>query len=299
MAFGRVFIATMNNTIVNIQNPDAKSEVKIASIVRRSGSSFFYAMRRLPKQKRYAMFAIYAFCREVDDIADEPGKIGDKKAELAIWRVEIEHLYAGRPNHFITRALLGPVEAYGLLKDDFIAIIDGMEIDAEVEVRIATIEELELYCDRVASAVGRLSVRVFGVPEDLGIKLAFAQGQALQLTNILRDVHEDVGRNRIYLPQHLLMSNGIKMDDLEAIIAHPALADVCEILSRITQQRYREVRILIKQCDRNSVRPAIMMLEVYNKVFQKLTKRGWAELATPVALTKFEKIWIAIRYGVL
>jgi phytoene synthase len=254
-------------------------------------------MRRLPEEKRIVMYAIYAFCREVDDIADEPGELDDKKKELIIWRDRIERLYAGQPSHFITKALFGAVKAYGLLKDDFIAIIDGMEIDAEVAVRIATTEELELYCDRVASAVGRLSVRVFGVPEDLGIKLAFAQGQALQLTNILRDIHEDMGRNRVYLPQNLLMSHSIKTDDLNAVIAHPALAEVCEILSRIAQQRYIEVRALIKQCDRDAVRPAIMMMEVYSRIFQKLTKRGWIKLTKPVGLTKFEKIWIAIRYG--
>jgi squalene synthase HpnD len=289
----------MNNTVINIQKETAQGEAKIASIVRRSGSSFFYAMRRLPEEKRIVMYAIYAFCREVDDIADEPGEIDDKKAELTIWRDEVERLYAGQPSHLITKALLIPVKTYGLQKDDFMAIIDGMEIDAEVAVRIATIDELELYCDRVASAVGRLSVRVFGVPEELGIKLAFSQGQALQLTNILRDVHEDVGRNRIYLPQDLLMSHGIKVDDLDAVIAHPALADVCEVLSCIAQQRYREVRGFIKQCDRDSVRPAIMMMEVYSQIFQKLTKRGWTKLTTPVGLTKFEKIWIAIRYGIL
>ncbi len=287
----------MNNAVTTIQNPDAQSVAKISSIVQLSGSSFFYAMRRLPEEKRLVMYAIYAFCRQVDDIADEPGETADKIVELTIWRDEIERLFAGQPTHLITKALLGPVETYGLLKDDFIAIIEGMEIDSEVAVRIATIEELELYCDRVASAVGRLSVRVFGVQEDLGIKLAFAQGQALQLTNILRDVHEDVGRNRVYLPQNILVSHGIKTDDLDAILTNPALVEVCKFLSRIAEQRYKEVRALIKQCDRNSIRPAIMMMEVYSQIFQKLTKRGWTKLATPVGLTKLEKIWIAIRYG--
>ena len=287
----------MNNTVINIQKKSTQGEAQIASIVRRSGSSFFYAMRRLPEEKRIVMYAIYAFCREVDDIADEPGEIDDKKAELTIWRDEVERLYAEQPSHLITKALLIPVKTYGLQKDDFMAIIDGMEIDAEVAVRIASIEELELYCDLVASAVGRLSVRVFGVPEDLGIKLAFAQGQALQLTNILRDVHEDIGKNRIYLPQNLLVSYGITTDDLNLLIAHPALADVCKSLSHIATRRFREVRILIKQCNRDEIRPAIMMMEVYSLIFRKLTKRGWTKLATPVGLTKFEKIWTAIRYG--
>jgi len=270
---------------------------QIEEIVRRSGSSFYWAMRRLPEDKRRAMFAIYAFCREVDDIADEPGELEEKRAALAIWRGEIERLYGEQPRHLITQALLEPIERYGLLKDDFRAIIDGMHTDAEESVRIATMADLEQYCDRVASAVGRLSVRVFGVPEDLGIKLAFAQGQALQLTNILRDVKEDADRNRLYLPRDLLISHDIVTDDIEAVISNPALADVCELLSHIAARRFQEARLLIKQCKREQVRPAVMMMEVYSQILEKLMTRGWHDLSRPVRLSKFEKAWTALRYG--
>ena len=270
---------------------------QIEEIVRRSGSSFYWAMRRLPEDKRRAMFAIYAFCREVDDIADEPGELEEKRAALAIWRGEIERLYGEQPRHLITQALLEPIERYGLLKDDFRAIIDGMHTDAEESVRIATMADLEQYCDRVASAVGRLSVRVFGVPEDLGIKLAFAQGQALQLTNILRDVKEDADRNRLYLPRDLLISHDIVTDDIEAVISNPALADVCELLSHIAARRFQEARLLIKQCKREQVRPAVMMMEVYSQILEKLMNRGWHDLSRPVRLSKFEKAWTALRYG--
>ncbi len=283
----------MDQPQINVQDADRAVE----AIVRRSGSSFFWAMRRLPEAKRRAMYAIYAFCREVDDLADEPGAIEDKKAGLAIWRGEIERMYGEQPRHFITKALMTPVEAYELRKEDFRAVIDGMETDAQAAVRITDMAELELYCDRVASAVGRLSVRVFGVPDELGIPLAFAQGQALQLTNILRDIKEDAERDRLYLPRDLLVSHDIPTENLDELIRHPALPMVSELLSDIAARRYQEARALIKQCRRDQVRPAIMMMEVYNQILNKLTRRGWADLSTPVRLTKFEKAWTAVRFG--
>lgn len=289
----------MNETAPLNTDIETNSEAEIEAIVRRSGSSFYWAMRRLPEEKRQAMYAIYAFCREVDDIADEPGELDEKRAALAMWRGEIERLYGEQPRHMIARALLGPIEKYGIRKDDFRAVIDGMETDAEEAVRIASVEELELYCDRVASAVGRMSVRVFGVPEELGIKLAFAQGQALQLTNILRDVEEDAQRNRLYIPRDLLISHDIDADNLEAVIADPALAQVCELLSHTASRRYSEARLLIKQCQRDQVRPAIMMMEVYSQILDKLKRRGWRNLSKPIRLSKFEKAWTAIRFGLL
>ncbi|NQW00466.1 MAG: presqualene diphosphate synthase HpnD [Rhodospirillales bacterium] len=278
---------------------EAGSEAEIEAIVLRAGSSFYWAMRRLPDEKRRAMYAIYAFCREVDDIADEPGAIDEKRAGLAMWRGEIERLYGEQPRHLISRALLGPVEKYGILKNDFRDVIDGMETDAQEAVRIASMAELETYCDRVASAVGRMSVRVFGVPESLGVRLADAQGQALQLTNILRDVKEDAGRNRLYIPRDLLISHDIDADDIDAVIADPALADVCELLSLTAARRYAEARDLIKQCRRDQVRPAIMMMEVYSQILDKLMRRGWRDLSKPVHLSKIEKAWTALRFGLL
>lgn len=271
---------------------------QMEAIVRKSGSSFYWAMRRLPEAKRRAMYAIYAFCREVDDIADEPGDLDDKRAALAMWRGEIERLYGEQPRHPIAQALLEPVEMYGLVKEDFKAVIDGMETDAETSVRMANMAELELYCDRVASAVGRMSVRVFGLPEELGIKLAHAQGQALQLTNILRDVDEDAERNRLYLPRDLLISHDVDADDLDRVLNDPALASVCELLSITASRRYAEARALIKQCPRDQVRPAVMMMEVYGQILKKLEDRGWHNRSRPVRLSKFEKVWTAVRFGI-
>ncbi|MEQ9200516.1 MAG: squalene/phytoene synthase family protein, partial [Rhodospirillales bacterium] len=157
-----------------------------------SGSSFFFAMRLLPPEKRAAMYAVYAFCRDVDDIADEPGDLADKQIALARWRGWIDDLYQGRrPGHPVARALQQPIAEFDLKQDDFLAVIEGMELDARPDIRIPDREALIDYCDKVACAVGRLSVRVFGMPEDDGLALARAEGLALQLTNILRDVAED------------------------------------------------------------------------------------------------------------
>ncbi len=290
-------MATMTENELRSTSENGNDGATIENIVRQSGSSFFWAMRRLPEEKRRAMYAIYAFCREVDDIADEPGVLEEKRTALAMWRGEIERLYGEQPRHLITKALLEPVERYGLLKDDFLAVIDGMQTDAEEQVRIATMADLELYCDRVASAVGRLSVRVFGVAEDVGVKLAFAQGQALQLTNILRDVTEDATRNRLYIPRDLLISHDIDPDDLNGVLQNPALENVCELLAHVAARRYEEARVFIQQCDRDQVRPAIMMMEVYNKILNKLMRRGWKHLSQPVRLNKVEKAWTALRYG--
>ncbi len=283
--------------------PDDLSEadlnVHAEAIVRKAGTSFFWAMRRLAEDKRNAMYAIYAFCREVDDIADEPGEVAEKKVALGIWRGEIERLFADRPRNLTARALARPVEKFGLRKEDFRAVIDGMEMDAAPSVRIRDMAELELYCDRVACAVGRLSVRVFGMPEDVGVRLSFAQGQALQLTNILRDIVEDADRDRLYLPRDLLLSHDIDPDDLPALIRHPNLAHVCELLADVATRRYGEARQLAAQCNRDDVRPAVMMLAVYHQILNKLIRRGWKDPAVPVRLSRLEKIWTLLRYGVL
>ncbi len=161
-------------------------------------SSFYVAMRILPAAQREAMFAIYAFCRDVDDVADEPGPRDERLAELANWRNDIAALYRGQTTHR-TRGLAVPVKQFGLKQEDFIAVIDGMEMDLEGEMLAPDAAKLDLYCDRVASAVGRLSVRVFGMPDADGVSLAYHLGRALQLTNILRDIDEDAEIGRLYL----------------------------------------------------------------------------------------------------
>jgi len=287
----------MTGDRVNISGVAAAAHAEAA--VKRAGTSFFWAMRLLPQEKRRAMYAIYAFCREVDDIADEPGAAPDKIKALQNWREEIERLYDSVPEMPVSVALMSPLAKYGLHKRDFLDVIDGMEMDARVRVRIADMAELELYCDRVACAVGRLSNRVFGIDDDRGDKIAHSLGQALQLTNILRDIYEDAMRDRVYLPADLLARHGIDVNDVQKLLKHPALADVCWELATLVGTRFDEAATALKGCDKSTMRPAIIMMQIYGRIFRRLMARGWEQLDQPVRLPKLEKIWLVIRYGFL
>jgi len=269
------------------------------AVVRGARTSFYWAMRLLPVDKRRAMYAIYAFCREVDDIADEAGESSDKRRRLDGWRDEIEKLYAGAPTTPATIALGGPVKDFGLARHDLLEVINGMDMDSGDRVRIADLSELDLYCDRVACAVGRLSNRVFGIDEKRGEIIARALGQALQLTNILRDLREDSERDRLYLPRDLLDRYGIITDDPAEVLAHPDLQNVCAELADITERRFAEADEALAGCDRSQMRPAIIMMEIYRRIFHRLLKRGWRRIDDPVSLSKAEKLWVALRHGLL
>ena len=179
-----------------------------AAAQRASGSSFYTAMRILPRAQRQAMFEIYAFCRQVDDIADSRGPREERRRELNRWRADIDAMYAGEPVVRV-QGLAQALRDFGLKREDFHAVIDGMEMDVIADIRAPDNAMLDTYCNRVASAVGRLSVRVFGMEEAAGIALAHHLGRALQLTNILRDLDEDAAFGRLYLPAEALRAAGI------------------------------------------------------------------------------------------
>ncbi len=285
----------MENTVKTPAGVEPGAYVR--DMVSRSGTSFFWAMRTLPPEKRDAMFAIYAFCREVDDIADGPASEDDKRRRLGQWRTEIENLYAGAPRHPVGQAIKGPVRRFGLKKDNFLAVIAGMEMDAGDKVRIHDLDELGLYCDRVACAVGRLSNKVFGLDEETGDQLAFTLGTALQLTNILRDVAEDAERDRLYLPEDMLMIFDIDdTSDINAVLADSELPGVCELMAEIVVRRFRETEDILARCDSATVRPAAMMKDVYKHTFKKLQQRGWQKFDRPVHMSKPEKLWLALRH---
>ena len=204
----------------------------VEAIVRASGTSFYHGMRVLPVDRRHAMYAIYAFCRIVDDIADEGGALPDKLRALADWRHRIAGLYEGRSEDAVTRVLVAAVSRFQLRAEDFIAVIDGMQMDAETVIVAPAMAILDLYCDRVASAVGRLSVRAFGDASPAADRVAFALGRALQLTNILRDIQEDAERGRLYLPCEYLAAAGVPADVAAALISPRALGGL-RAISRI------------------------------------------------------------------
>ena len=202
-----------------------------------SGSSFYAAMRVLPAPQRNAMFEIYEFCHAVDDIADRDGARPDRLLELRQWRSAIDAIFAGAPPADLW-GLARAVSEFALEREDFLAIIDGMEMDVAADISRPDSATLDLYCDRVASAVGRLSVRVFGMPAPDGTTLAFHLGRALQLTNILRDLDEDARKGRLYLPSEALRAAGISATEAARILEHPALGRACAAVVDLAREHF-------------------------------------------------------------
>jgi squalene synthase HpnD len=261
-----------------------------------SGSSFYAAMRILPREQREAMFQIYSFCRQVDDIADSDRPRPERLAALQQWRDDIHALYQGRPPERL-RDYVASVRKFGLLREDFLAIVDGMEMDVPQDIRAPDLATLDLYCDRVASAVGRLSVRVFGLPQDDGILLAHHLGRALQLTNILRDLDEDAGIGRLYLPREGLLHAGITTTDPLVVISDPALPKVCAPLVERARTHFEKADEIMGRNSRRVVRAPKIMSKYYRAILDLLVVRGFASPRTPVRLNKMARIAILVRYA--
>ncbi|MGF1474747.1 MAG: presqualene diphosphate synthase HpnD [Geminicoccaceae bacterium] len=269
----------------------------VERIVRRSKTSFYWAMRVLPRRQRQAMFAIYAFCREVDDIADGPSSRNDKLAALDRWRGRIAQLYRGRASCAITQSLIDPVRRYTLRRRDFDALIEGMRTDAEGPVVAPSWTVLEQYCDRVAGAVGQLSVRVFGEPGPAGRDSADSLGRALQMTNILRDLSEDASLGRLYLPADELDRAGITERQPTRVLSHPKLDVVCQNVSQRALRAFADAERAMLKCDRSKMRPARMMRAIYERTLEGLNQRGWSDLDTRPSMRRSEKLLIALRHA--
>jgi phytoene synthase len=263
-----------------------------------SGSSFYAAMRILPADQRDAMFQIYSFCRQVDDIADSDGPREERLAEIDRWRRDIDALYAGNPPARV-KDYVGPVKQFGLKREDFIAIIDGMEMDIPADIRAPDEKTLDLYCDRVASAVGRLSVRVFGLPENDGILLAHHLGRALQLTNILRDIDEDAGIGRLYLPREALLAAGIASSDPAVVAVDPNVPKACAPLIAQAREHFAKSDEIMARNPRRAVRAPRIMSKYYHTILDRLVARGFAPPRQPVKLSKAAKMLILLRYAVI
>ena len=264
--------------------------------VERSGTSFAAGMRILSKPRREAMHAIYAFSREVDDIADGDSPVVDKRLGLAAWRAEIDRLFAGAPATPTGVALLDPVRRFDLPKEEFLLLIEGMEMDAEGPIVAPPMERLLAYTRRVAGAVGMLSMPVFGAPKsEAAGRFALSLGDALQLTNILRDVGEDAGLGRLYLPRELLEKHGAPLDP-QKIVGAKALAAVAGELAALANDRFAGARAALKEFDWRVGRPALLMMGVYEAYLKKLEARGWERAGEPVSISKLEKTLIAARY---
>jgi len=261
-----------------------------------SGSSFYAAMRILPRAQREAMFQIYSFCRHVDDIADSDGPRPERLAALQQWRDDIDALYQGRPPARL-QDYAESISRFGLRREDFLAVVDGMEMDVPQDIRAPDLATLDLYCDRVASAVGRLSVRVFGLPEADGVLLAHHLGRALQLTNILRDIDEDAMLGRLYLPREGLLHAGITGDDPQKVTADRALPRVCAPLADRARQHFEKADEVMDRNSRRLVRAPRIMSRYYHAILELLVKRGFAAPRTPVRVGKLTRFGIILRYA--
>jgi squalene synthase HpnD len=263
-----------------------------------SGSSFYAAMRILPRAQREAMFQIYSFCRHVDDIADSDGPRPERLAALQQWRDDIDALYQGRPPARL-QDYAESIRRFGLRREDFLAIVDGMEMDVPQDIRAPDLATLDLYCDRVASAVGRRSVRVFGLPEADGVLLAHHLGRALQLTNILRDIDEDATLGRLYLPREGLLHAGITGDDPQKVTADRALPRVCAPLADRARQHFEKADEVMDRNSRRLVRAPRIMSRYYHAILELLVQRGFAAPRTPVHVGKLTRLAIILRYAVI
>jgi phytoene synthase len=261
-----------------------------------SKSSFFAGMRILPKAEREAMYAIYGFCRIVDDIADDQTlPVADQRVRLDQWRRDLDALYAGaEPGQagFLAEA----VRRYGLDKADFLAVVDGMQMDLE-GIRAPDLETLYLYCDRVAVAVGRLSVKVFGMPAKEGEALSHHLGRALQLTNVLRDIDEDAELGRLYLPAEYLKDAGITTTVPERAIMAPGVVKVCERLAATADEHFREAhRIMAARPPGRLIAPRLMGA-AYGGILKELKARGWNPPRRRVKTSKVRLVLLLIREG--
>jgi 15-cis-phytoene synthase len=262
-----------------------------------SGSSFYYSFRFLPLERRQAIIAFYAFCREVDDIADECHDAVLAKTKLDWWRQEIVRLYEGKPGHPVTQALKNAIRSYNLPQEAFEQIIDGMEMDLDFAngqpVRYADFKALRLYCHRVAGVVGEVAAAIFGITDRTTLKYANKLGLAFQLTNIIRDVGEDARRDRIYLPADELAAFGVATDDLIHARMTENFLQLMEFQTRRALATYDEAMLLLPAADRKAQRPGLIMAAIYRALLQEIQADGFRVLDRRTSLTPLRKLWLA------
>ncbi len=262
-----------------------------------SRSSFYAGMRVLPRTEREAMFAVYAFCRAVDDIADDIDRDrGDRARAMAAWRDDIEALYAGRaPGR--AELVAEAVGHFHLAKADFLAVIDGMDMDVAADIQAPDAATLDLYCDRVASAVGRLSVRIFGMEGAAATDLAHHLGRALQLTNILRDIDEDAAIGRLYLPREHLNAHGIVATDPLTVAADPAVDGVARDVARDAHAHYAAAKAILARRPKGHLFAPRLMAGVYSQTLAMMEASGWHRPRVRAKLGRPALLWTVAKVG--
>ena len=271
-------------------SPDEYCQRKAAA----SGSSFYYSFLFLPPERRRAITALYAFCREVDDVVDECTDPQAARSKLAWWRAELAGTYGGKPGHPVTQALSEAARAFNLPQELLAEIIDGMEMDLS-QMRYANFKALHLYCYRVASAVGLLAAEIFGYEDRRTLKYAHDLGLAFQLTNIIRDVGEDARRGRIYLPQDELARFGVAEGDILAGRHSAAFRALMDFQIERAEKIYDQALAQLPARDRRAQRPGLVMAAIYRALLGEIRKDGCRVLERRIALTPLRKLWLAWR----
>lgn len=288
-------------TAATLDPAPARSRIDVAEVrrtVRQAGTSFFWGMRLLPRDRREAAYAVYAFCRAVDDVADGTEIESRKLDRLERWRTEVDRIYRGQAQTATTRVLASYRDRFMLPREEFHAVIDGMAVDARGGLVAPSFPELQQYCRQVAGAVGMLTMQIFGADDPAATayrkhEIAVALGEALQFTNILRDQADDGAEGRLYLPENLLAETGVAARDPAGVLADPNRPDACARLAEKARQRYGEVRGMLAELHPASARPCRIMLEVYARLLTQLEAEGFPG-DRRVRLSKPAKTWTAL-----
>jgi phytoene synthase len=258
----------------------------------KSGSSFYYSFLFLPPPRRRAITALYAFCREIDDVVDECTDVGLARTQLAWWRTQIAACYDGTPEHPVCLALLPAIRDFGLPREQLLEIIDGMEMDLD-QSRYLDFKGLQLYCYRVASVVGLLAAQIFGATQRETQKYAHDLGIAFQLTNIIRDVGEDARRGRIYLPVSELQQFNVRAADILNARYSDEFRQLMEFQIKRARQYYEQAMAALPQVDRAAQRPGLVMAAIYRTLLDEIERDGCRVLDRRIALTPLRKLWLA------
>ena len=259
-----------------------------------SGSSFYYSFRLLPPPRRSAITALYACCREVDDVVDEVSDPNVARVKLAWWRTEVDAIFTGSAQHPVAIALAKAVDRYGITRANLQTVIDGMQMDLE-KVRYVDFAELETYCDNVAGVVGLMSATIFGYQDASTLVYARKLGVAFQLTNIIRDVGEDARRGRIYLPQDELARFGVVPSDVLRARASPAFVELMRFQTERARAWYDAAFAALPDRDRHAQRAGLAMAAIYRTLLDEIARDGYRVLDRRIALTPLRKLWIATR----